>query len=248
MDEQRNCKDSGRGENSSNMSWQTEQTVPSTNNAINRHSCYQPSWLILKCHSGHSGIHPQYPRGNRVGIRVGHWLDRRPGGLFISWDVWEKKLDHGNYTLSLGCQRSLTIVVILARILTLPHAHLSLCVKSAVGPVWNFVWRWCFSGGVRSTCVEMRLYLFIDWTVVVSAVCENSLNKSPDSFLDFYFTQLQLQIFFGCTDCKGFWAKYLQKYSVIQAVMGRPSLSLRFLVISCRCLLREACLRYCIFT
>lgn len=70
-------------ENVSNMSGRTEQTVPSIDNKINRRSCYQPSWLILKCHSGHSGIQPQYPRGNCVGIRMGLRTDRRAAQRLI---------------------------------------------------------------------------------------------------------------------------------------------------------------------
>lgn len=154
------------------------QTVPTIDNVIKRRSRYQPSWLILKCHSGRWGIHPQYPP---VEIApASGWVTRV---LFTRRDVWEKKLDLGNYTLSPLCYRSLTIVVSLAGILTL-LTHTCLRVLRArplqpgicgCGAFWGCEVTLC-----RNVCV-------CNWTVVVSA-SESSLNKSPGSFFRVYFS------------------------------------------------------------
>lgn len=150
------------------MSGRTEQTVPSIDNVVNRHSCQQPSWLILKCDSGHSGIWPQYPCGNLLGIRMGRRPDcrasqrlihqmRRVGENAWPWELYIKPL-------------VLVISRHWQRFSHSPHTHLSANVKSVVRPVWRLVRQRCF---VRSWG-----HLLLDWAVVVSALCEIPAQRS----------------------------------------------------------------------
>lgn len=147
----------------------------------------------------------------------------------------KKKLDLGNYTLSPvvlaishHCSHTSTDSH------TPPqhtHTHLSVCVKCAVWPVWEFVWRCCFLGvgGHEVTlsgnvCMCVWPFFYRLNSCCVCSVWNVSglfwINHQTSSW-GFYFTQLQLQIYFGCTTAKFLGAKYLQKYSVIHAVMGR---------------------------
>lgn len=137
---QRQAVGEGGRENSSSMSGRPEQTVPSIDNAISRRSCFEPSWLIRQCHSGHSGIHPQYPRGNRVGIRMGPRTDRRPAQRLshqtrrVGEKAWPWKLYIKPAALAISHHCLYT-----SRDSHPPPTHLSVCV-------WDFAGRWSFSG------------------------------------------------------------------------------------------------------
>ncbi len=90
-------------------------------------------------------------------------------------------------------------------------------------PVWKCV----------CTFLSNELLLCLQYVNLWALPLKDFPNKSPDQFLGFYFTQLQLQIYFGCTDCKGFRVKYLQRNYVSWEGLCKVSSFMSFPVSVC---------------
>lgn len=185
------------------MRGRTEQTVPSIDNAINRRSCSQPSWLILKCHSGHLGIHPQYPRGNRVGIRMGPRTDRRAEGYSphetcgrkMAWP-WEPYIKPVVLAISHHCRHT-------CRDSHTPPTHTCLCVSVFFSGAFRGPW-----GHSAWKCVRT---FFIDWTVVVSVVGEISPTSQKSFWINHQTSSDQGFLFHWAAAPDLFWMYRPQK-------------------------------------